>query len=173
MHMDGDLVPAGPRGQSLALLEPFLVAALDLNRHIRHAQCNLVGSRASALREPLNQVAVALNGCCDLIVAQVSEIGGGSDPMGVGGARSFLSRFPLDRPDAQSHAAAVVAVMEELGAAWRAAAIDDAEGAALVLTLAGCVERHAVRVRDATMVVPPCPVRSAAGRMELAPAHAE
>ncbi len=148
-----------PSGQSLALLEGYLAAAIDLHRQVKHALWNLEDPGASALSKTLDSVATSLDYCCDLIVAHAALQGGVvNGTVQVVAARSFLSRYPLDRADALAHAGAVIAAMETLAgavraAAWRAAGWHDPDTAAVLIEIARCIERHVWLVGSAAATV--------------------
>ena len=148
-----------PSGQSLALLDGYLAATIDLHRQVKHALWNLEDPGASALSKPLDNVATSLDYCCDLIVAHAALRGGVvNGTVQVVAARSFLSRYPLDRADALAHAGAVIAAMETLAgavrtAATRAAGWHDPDTAAVLIEIARCIERHVWLVGSAAATV--------------------
>ena len=146
---------ARPGASSLALLDRHLAAAIDLHRQVKHAQWNVVGCGAAALRGTLDKLATGLDYCCDLIAAHADLLGVAvNGTVQVAAARSFLARYPLDRADAGAHADAVVAAVETLvvslrGAAAHAAESRDPESAALLIEIARFIERDMWRVRTA------------------------
>ena len=148
-----------PSGQSLALLDGYLAAAIDLHRQVKHALWNLEEPGASALSKPLDNVATSLDYCCDLIVAHAALLGGAvNGTVQVVAARSFLSHYPLGRADALAHAGAVIEAMETLAgsvrtAATRAAGWHDPDTAALLIEIARCIERHVWLVGSAAATV--------------------
>ncbi len=143
-----DPVKASPGEQSLALLDGYLAATIDLHRQVKHALWNLEGPGAAALSTLLEKVATSLDYCCDLIVAHAALLGGAvNGTVQFVTARSFLSRYPLDRADARAHAGAVTGAMETLATAFRSAAMRaadwrDADTAAVLIEIARCIERH-------------------------------
>ena len=146
---------ARPGVSSLALLDRYLAATIDLHRQVKHAQWNVVGCGAAALRGTLEKLAIVLNYCCDLIAAHADLLGVAvNGNVQIAAARSFLARYPLDRADARAHADAVVVAVDILvgslrGAAAHAAESRDPETAALLIEIARFVERDMWRVRSA------------------------
>lgn len=146
LHSEPTLAAVVPR--SLALLDRYLAALIDLHRQVKHALWNLDGPGAVALGRPLDNVAVALDYCGDLIAAHAALLGGAvNGTVQVVVARSFLPRYPLDRADAAMHGRTVIVAMETLAGSVRAAAADasgwhDPDTAALMIEIARCIERQ-------------------------------
>ena len=154
-----DPAKSSPGEQSLALLDEYLATTIDLHRQVKHALWNLEGSGAAALGKPLEKLAASLDYCCDLIVAHAALLGGAvNGTVQFVTARSFLSRYPLDRADARAHAGAVTGAMETLATALRSAATRaadwrDADTAAVLIEIARCIERHVWLVGSAAASV--------------------
>ena len=146
---------ARPGASSLALLDRHVAAAIDLHRQVKHAQWNVVGCGAAALRGTLDKLATGLDYCCDLIAAHADLLGVAvNGTVQVAAARSFLARYPLDRADARAHAGAVIAAVETLVGSLRGAAADaaecrDPETVALLIEIARFIKRDMWHVRAA------------------------
>ena len=150
---------ARPGASSRALLDRYLAATIDLHRQVKHAQWNVVGCGAAALRGTLDKLATALDYCCDLIAAHADLLGVAlNGTVQVAAARSFLGRYPLDRADARAHARAIIEVVETVAGSLRrasahAAESGDPETAALLIEIIRFIERDMWRVRAALVVV--------------------
>ena len=148
---------AHPRPCSLALLDRHLAAMIDLHRQVKHAQWNVVGCGAVALRGVLDQVATTLDYCCDLIAAHAALLGGAvNGTVQVAAARSFLGCYPLATADARAHASAVFTAMEAVAGSLRdagaaAAERQDRDTAALLIEVARFIERDMWHVGAATV----------------------
>ncbi len=150
---------AHPGASSCALLDRYLAVTIDLHRQVKHAQWNVVGRGAAALRGTLDKLATALDYCCDLIAAHADLLGVAlNGTVQVAAARSFLGRYPLERADARAHARAITAVVETVvdslrRASAHAAESRDPETAALLIEIIRFIERDMWCVRGALLAV--------------------
>ncbi len=155
MLVNSDPAQAHPSAHALAPLDRHLAAAIDLHRRVKRAQRNMVGRGAAALCETLENVAMALDYCCDLMATHDALLGGAvSGTVQVAAARSFLAGYPLHWADARNHASAVTEAMEAVADAMRdagahAAESRDPDTAALLIEVARLIERDLWRIRSA------------------------
>lgn len=155
MLVSNDSAPVPPGGQSAALLDEYLAAAIALLGHVKQALKNLMEPRACALNDTLISVTTSLDYCGELIVAHAAlleDAASGTNQCTT--TRWLRSGDPLDSAGAPARARAAIETMQILAgtirtAATRAAGCHDPDAAVLLIEIARCVERHVCLVGSA------------------------
>ncbi|MDE2516700.1 MAG: hypothetical protein KGL12_11790 [Rhodospirillales bacterium] len=177
--------PAEPHAgaTSMPLLQRYLATAIDLHRQVKHASWNLREPDTVILGKSLGKVALAMEYCCELLVAHaVMHDGTVNGTVQLVAARSFLPRYRLGRAAAHLHGAAVIEAMEIFAASARSTATGavergDRDTAALLIEIARCTERQIWMIRaampPAQPVPPPSPLAGEVSPDLLAPGEVD
>jgi|UniRef100_A0A8J4H8D6 starvation-inducible DNA-binding protein len=110
------------RGESIAVLNRHLAAAIDLHAQVKQAHWNVRGETFIALHELFDKIADDVEEWSDMIAERAAALGGEAEgTVQVAAASSFLPRYTLKIAACAKHAEAIAAALGAFSASLRAA----------------------------------------------------